>query len=178
MFGRRAGLHAAEYVQSIEVRPEAGSDQAEEVARDALKPFEITDGESPYGLQQELQDTMQRLVGIIRTEDELKQAVGRLDELKERVGRAAAEGNRLYNPGWHLALDLRSLLTASQAITLAALERKESRGGHTREDHPKADPEFGKVNVVIRMKNGEPYVDQAPLEPLPDDLREIVEGTK
>ena len=178
VFGRRAGLHAAEYVQSIEVRPEAGSDQAEEVARNALKPFEITDGESPYGLQQELQDTMQRLVGIIRTEDELKQAVGRLDELNERVGRAAAEGNRLYNPGWHLALDLRSLLTASQAITLAALERTESRGGHTREDHPKADPEFGKVNVVIHMKNGEPYVDQAPLEPLPDDLREIVEGTK
>jgi succinate dehydrogenase / fumarate reductase flavoprotein subunit len=178
VFGHRAGLHAAEYAGSIDVRPEADPDQATEVAGDALEPFEIGDGESPYLLQQELQDIMQNLVGIIRTEDELTQALGRIDELKDRATRAAADGNRLYNPGWHLALDLKSLLAASQAVALAALERKESRGGHTREDYPKTDPELGKINVVVRMKNGEPYVDQAPLEPLPAELREIVEAGK
>jgi succinate dehydrogenase / fumarate reductase, flavoprotein subunit len=176
VFGRRAGRAAAEYARALDVRPEATSDQADEIARAALQPFERLDGENPYALQQDLQDTMQALVGIIRTEDELKEALDRLDELKERAGRATAEGNRLYNPGWHLALDLRSLLAVSETIALAALERKESRGAQTREDYPQTDPEFAKVNIVVRMKDGEPYVDRAPLEPLPDELRPIVEG--
>jgi succinate dehydrogenase / fumarate reductase flavoprotein subunit len=177
VFGRRAGLHAAEYAGSIVGRPEADSDQTEEVAEQALVPFERGEGENPYLLQHELQETMQELVGIIRTEDELAGALKKLDELKERAARATAEGNRLYNPGWHLALDLRSMLAVSEVIALAALERKESRGGHTREDYPKADPEFGKVNVVVRQKDGEPYVDQTPLEPLPPELLAIVERT-
>ncbi|MGH2735480.1 MAG: fumarate reductase/succinate dehydrogenase flavoprotein subunit [Actinomycetota bacterium] len=174
VFGRRAGRSAAEYARTIDVRPEA-TDQTEEVARRALDPFERSDGENPYLLQQELQEAMQNLVGIIRTEEELQKGLQRLGELKERTARAAAEGNRLYNPGWHLALDLRSLLAISEAIALAALERKESRGAQTREDYPQTDPEFGKINVVIRMKNGEPYVDRAPLEPLPHDLRALIE---
>lgn len=99
---------------------------------------------------------MQALVGIIRTEDELKKALDRLGELKERAGRATAEGNRLYNPGWHLALDLQSLLAVSETIALAALERKESRGAQTREDYPQTDPEFAKVNIVVRMKTANP----------------------
>jgi succinate dehydrogenase / fumarate reductase flavoprotein subunit len=177
VFGRRAGLHAAEYAGSIVGRPEADSDQTEEVAEQALVPFERGEGENPYLLQHELQETMQELVGIIRTEDELAGALKKLDELKERAARATAEGNRLYNPGWHLALDLKSMLAVSEVIALAALERKESRGGHTREDYPKADSEFGKVNVMVRQKDGEPYVDQTPLEPLPPELLAIVERT-
>jgi len=176
VFGRRAGRAAAEYARALGVRPEATSDQADEIARAALQPFEQRDGENPYALQQDLQDTMQELVGIIRTEDELRKALDRLAELKGRAGRVTAEGNRLYNPGWHLALDLRSLIAVSETIALAALERKESRGAQTREDYPQPDPEFAKVNIVVRMKDGEPYVDQAPLEPLPDELRAIVEA--
>jgi len=177
VFGRRAGLHAAEYAGAVAGRPEATPDQAEEIAKQALAPFERTDGENPYSLQKELQDTMHELVGIIRTEDELTRGLKKLDELKDRATRATAEGNRMYNPGWHLALDLKSMLTISEVIALAALERKESRGAHTREDHPGTDPEFAKVNVVVRQKDGEPYVEQAPLEPLPQELREIVERT-
>jgi succinate dehydrogenase / fumarate reductase flavoprotein subunit len=177
VFGRRAGLHAAEYAGAVAGRPEATPDQAEEIAKQSLAPFERTDGENPYSLQKELQDTMHELVGIIRTEDELTRGLKKLDELKDRATRATAEGNRMYNPGWHLALDLKSMLTISEVIALAALERKESRGAHTREDHPGTDPEFAKVNVVVRQKDGEPYVEQAPLEPLPQELREIVERT-
>lgn len=176
VFGRRAGRAAAEYARALVVRPEATSDQADEIARAALQPFEHRDGENPYALQQDLQDTMQELVGIIRTEEELRKAIDRLAELKERAGRVTAEGNRLYNPGWHLALDLRSLIAVSETIALAALERKESRGAQTREDYPQPDPEFAKVNIVVRMKDGESYVGQAPLEPLPDELRAIVEA--
>ena len=175
VFGCRAGRGAADYARAVDVRPEASADQTEEVAREALEPFERTDGENPYLLQQRLQDKMQALVGIIRVEDELKKGLDALGELKQRAGRVTAEGNRLYNPGWHLALDLRSLLATSEAIALAALERKESRGAQTREDFPQTDPELGKVNIVLRMKNGEPYVDRSPLEPLPQDLRSVVE---
>jgi succinate dehydrogenase / fumarate reductase flavoprotein subunit len=177
VFGRRAGLNAAEYAGSIVGRPQAAPDQTQELAKQALAPFERDEGENPYLLQHELQDTMQELVGIIRTEDELAGGLKKLDELKERAARATAEGNRLYNPGWHLGLDLRSMLAVSEVIALAALERKESRGGHTREDYPKTDSELGKVNVVIRQKDGEPYVDQTPLEPLPPELLAIVERT-
>jgi succinate dehydrogenase / fumarate reductase flavoprotein subunit len=176
VFGRRAGEGAANYATSIGARPAPGSDQAETIAREALTPFDRTDGENPYAVQHDLQDTMQELVGIIRTEGELTKGLAKLDELKERAGRSTAEGNRMYNPGWHLALDLKSMLTVSEAIARAALERKESRGGHTRDDYPKTDPEFGKVNVVVRMKNGETYVEQTPLDPLPAELREIVEA--
>ena len=175
VFGCRAGRGAADYARAVDVRPEASADQTEEVAREALEPFERTDGENPYLLQQRLQDEMQALVGIIRVEDELKKGLDALGELKQRAGRVTAEGNRLYNPGWHLALDLRSLLATSEAIALAALERKESRGAQTREDFPQTDPELGKINIVLRMKNGEPYVDRSPLEPLPQDLRSVVE---
>ncbi|MGH2751955.1 MAG: FAD-binding protein, partial [Actinomycetota bacterium] len=176
VFGRRAGRAAADYARAIEVRPEATADQTGEVAREALEPFERTEGENPYLLQQRLQDTMQALVGIIRAEDDLRRGLDALGgELKERAERVTAEGNRLYNPGWHLALDLRSLLAISEAIALAALERKESRGAQTREDFPQTDPELGKINVVLRMKNGELYVDRGPLEPLPQDLRSLVE---
>ncbi|MGH2806907.1 MAG: fumarate reductase/succinate dehydrogenase flavoprotein subunit [Actinomycetota bacterium] len=176
VFGRRAGLHAAGHAASRSGGSAASSDVTEEITRSALQPFEHQGGENPYLLQQELQDTMQELVGIIRNAEDLSAGLKKLELLKERSGHAGAEGNRLYNPGWHLALDLRSMIAVSEVIALAALERKESRGGHTREDHPQTDADFAKVTVVARLKDGEPFVEQTPLAPMPAELREIVEG--
>jgi succinate dehydrogenase / fumarate reductase flavoprotein subunit len=175
VFGRRAGLHAAEYAKGCQAMPVVAAADVELVAREVLAPFERAGGESAYAIQKDLQETMQRLVGIIRTESELKEAVQQLEELKARAGRVRAEGGRAYNPGWHLALDLASLLTVSEAITLAALERKESRGGHTREDYPTLDSHFAKVNVVIRRSNGRLTVTQEPLPEMPKELRVLFE---
>src|SRR5205807_480921 len=135
------------------------------------------EGENPYTIQQDLQECMQHLVGIIRREDELKKALDELAVLKERAGRARVVGHRQYNPGWHLALDLWSLLAISEATTLAALERKESRGAQTRDDYPNADPDLGKVNVVVRQKDGATAVTQEPLPIMPDDLQKLFEET-
>src|SRR6202022_1426519 len=127
VFGRRAGLGGA-----LTVDP----GQVEQIARQMLEPFTRSGNENPYTIQSELQDTMHSLVGIIRVEAELKEALQKLEGLKERAKRVRVEGGRVYNPGWHTALDLASLLTVSECCALAALERKESRGGHTRDDHP------------------------------------------
>jgi succinate dehydrogenase / fumarate reductase flavoprotein subunit len=178
VFGRRAGLGAAEYVKAFKGSLAIDSGEVEVVAREALAPFERTSGENPYAVHQDLQETMQSLVGIIRTEAELRKALDELGQLKARAARAKVEGNRQYNPGWHLALDLRSLLTVSEAVTLAALERKESRGGHTRDDCPKTDPQWGKVNVVVRQKNGDMAVAPEPLPEMPDDLKPLFEEKK
>jgi succinate dehydrogenase / fumarate reductase flavoprotein subunit len=119
---------------------------------------------------------MQDLVGIIRTEGELNEALVKLEDLKERAEQAGVEGNRQYNPGWHLAIDLHSLLTVSEATTRAATLRQESRGGHTREDYPKTDPEWGSVNVVVRQKDGAGMtISQEPLPQMPDDLKRLFE---
>jgi succinate dehydrogenase / fumarate reductase flavoprotein subunit len=118
---------------------------------------------------------MQRLVGIIRREDELKEAQKELAVLKERAARVAVEGHRQYNPGWHLALDLQSLLTVSECLTMAALERKESRGGHTRDDYPRTDDDLGKVNMVIRRRGDELTIHPEPLPEMPDDLKTLFE---
>jgi succinate dehydrogenase / fumarate reductase flavoprotein subunit len=125
-----------------------------------------------------LQECMQNLVGIIRTEKELQQALGQIAQLKERLKRVSVEGNRQYNPGWHLALDLHSLLSVSEAVTLGALERKESRGGHTREDYPNADPELGKVNIVLRKQDGGWSLTREPLPEMPEELRALFEEKK
>jgi len=118
-------------------------------------------------------------VGIIRTEAELKEALTRIAELKERAKRTSVEGNRQYNPGWHLALDLHSLLAVSEAITLAAIERKESRGAHTRDDYPQTNPEWGKSNILVRIgPDGGPEIRREPLPEMPDDLRALLEEAK
>ena len=180
VFGRRAGLGAAEYAKGLAAAPQADASQAEALAAEALAPFEREQGENPYTIQHDLQDTMQELVGIIRTEGELKAALEKLHVLKERAGRVRVEGNRQYNPGWHLALDLRSLLTVSECVAMAALERKESRGGHTRDDYPKPDPEFGKLNVVLRQRavGGEITLTREPLPKIPDDLKQLFDEGK
>jgi succinate dehydrogenase / fumarate reductase flavoprotein subunit len=175
VFGLRAGRYAAEHAKGLRDLPAVDERQVDAAAGEALLPFERGEGENPYTVQQDLQDCMQDLVGIIRTEEELKAALERIAGLKERAGRVRVEGNRQYNPGWHLALDLPSLLTVAECVTLAALERRESRGAHTRDDYPKPDPELGKLNVVLRRRDGELEVAREPLAEMPDDLKQLFE---
>jgi succinate dehydrogenase / fumarate reductase flavoprotein subunit len=155
VFGRRAGLHAAEYARGLTGRPAIDEAQLEEAVREAVAPFDTTRGgggpaENPYGLHLELQQTMNDLVGIIRREGEMRQALEKLAEFKARAARTVVEGHRQFNPGWHLALDLRNMLLVSESVARAALMRTESRGGHTREDRPGMDREWRKVNLVCR----------------------------
>ena len=176
VFGRRAGLYAAQYAQNLEGHPSPDADQIEQVGQELLAPFNNDGGENPYSVHMALQDCMQNLVGIIRTESELKKAQTEIAGLKERLTKVTVEGHRQYNPGWNLALDLRSLLMTAEATTMGALERKESRGGHTREDHPGPDPDkYGKINLVLRRKDGEFSLSEEPLPEMPDDLKELFE---
>ncbi len=176
VFGRRAGLGAAEYAKGLTAQPSVNPDEVEECAADMFGHFERAGRENPYTLQQELQETTHTLVGIIRTGAELEQAVEKIRSFKERAKHTAVEGNRQYNPGWHLAMDMRSMLTVSEAIAMAALERRESRGAQTRDDYPTTSPEFGKVNVVVRMgPDGEPAVSQEPLLQMPAELQSLFE---
>ncbi|MGW5196970.1 fumarate reductase/succinate dehydrogenase flavoprotein subunit [Streptomyces spiralis] len=160
VFGRRAGWHAAEYAQGLaQDRPAVGDAQVDAAAAEALRPFsaEAEDvagpPENPYTLHQELQQTMNDLVGIIRREGEMEQALKKLAELRVRARRAGVEGHRQFNPGWHLALDLRNMLLVSECVARAALERTESRGGHTREDHPSMDRAWRRVNLLCRLSD-------------------------
>jgi succinate dehydrogenase / fumarate reductase flavoprotein subunit len=178
VFGRRAGLYAAEYAKALEGRLTVELGQVEEVANTLLAPFNNNGGENPYSIHADLQNCMQNLVGIIRTEKELQQALDEIQQLKQRLTKVSVEGHRQYNPGWHLALDLHSLLSVSEAVTLGALERKESRGGHTRDDYPNADPKFGNVNIVIRKKNGAWSLSQEPLPEMPNELKALFEEKK
>ncbi len=173
VFGRRAGAGAAAYASRINARA-IDDAQVEASARAMLAPFEGEGPENPYSVHADLQDTMQSLVGIIRTEAELAQAVQKLDELGQRLERVTVEGNRQFNPGWHLALDLRSMLTISTAVARSALTRQESRGGHTRDDYPKTDPEWGKKNVVTRKQGGALQISTEPLPQIPEELRQLV----
>ena len=173
VFGRRAGAGAAAYASRTNARA-IDDAQVEAAARSMLAPFEAEGGENPYALHAELQETMQGLVGIIRTESELNEAVGALERLEARLDRVTVEGNRQFNPGWHLALDLRSMLTIAKAVTRSALLRKESRGGHTRDDFPKSDPEWGKKNVVTRKRGAQLDLATEPLPQMPEELRELV----
>jgi succinate dehydrogenase / fumarate reductase, flavoprotein subunit len=177
VFGRRAGLYAAEYAKANRaVNVDAG--QIDLYARELLSPFESKGNENPYSVHADLQDCMQNLVGIIRTESELKKALDVIGRLKERARNLKVEGNRQYNSGWHLALDLHSLLSFAEAATIAAIERKESRGGHTRDDYPNTDPKFAKTNIVIRRKNGDLTASQEPLPEMPDELKILLEEKK
>jgi succinate dehydrogenase / fumarate reductase, flavoprotein subunit len=175
VFGRRAGRYAAEHALGMSELPAVDEGEVAETAAAALAPFEREHGENPYALHQDLQATMQELVGIIRTEGELKSALEKLGQLQDRAAGVRVEGNRQYNPGWHLALDLQSMLTVSECVAAAALERKESRGGHTRDDYPKADPELGKLNMVLRRRDGKLDLRREQLPEMPDDLRELFE---
>jgi succinate dehydrogenase / fumarate reductase flavoprotein subunit len=181
VFGKRAGEFAATF--ALEHGAAAIDEgQVAQAARAALEPFERgadSNGYGPYQVQQELQTMMQDLVGIVRTAPEMERALEGIGQLKERARRVGVGGNREYNPGWHTALDLANLLTVSEAITRAAIERKESRGGHFRDDFPEKDPAAGRFNVVIRKgERGEMRLSREPIAEMPAELKKIVEDQK
>jgi succinate dehydrogenase / fumarate reductase, flavoprotein subunit len=176
VFGRRAGMAASDFAEGRAGVPTVDDTEVAAVFAAATAPLERTDGESPYDIQHDLQVTMQTLVGIIRTESELVRAVDELDKLDERVTAMAVSGPRTYNPGWNLATDLPAMLTVSRLTTKGAIVRRESRGGHTRDDFPKPDAEFGTVNLVQRVKaDGEFTLDPEPIPQMPAELRALFE---
>ncbi len=175
VFGKRAGEHAARFAR--EHGPAAVDRGAvDDAATQALAPFGRRGGsEGPYQVQEALQTAMQNHVGIVRTEHEMERALGEIAELARRAEQVAVPGNREFNPGWHTALDLRHLLIVSEAITRSALARKESRGGHFRDDYPEKDPAYGTFNHVTRAgADGSMQVEQAPIPALPDELSAII----
>src|SRR5499426_3396235 len=178
VFGRRAGSAAAEYVKGLKGTVNFDKGAAQAIAREMLEPFTRSGSENPYGIHADLQQTMQDLVGLIRTENELREAIKRIETYKQRARRTHVDGGRTYNPGWHIALDLASLLTVAECCTLAALERRESRGGHTRDDHPYTDDSWGKINVVIRQRQGALALSREPLPEMPAELKALFQERK
>jgi succinate dehydrogenase / fumarate reductase flavoprotein subunit len=174
VFGQRAGEFAARHAREITSLPAINSDQIESVARESLAPFEATEGENPYAIHEDLRAMMQRRVGIVRSAEDLKIALDELERLRTRVARVKTGGNIQFNPGWHLALDLKNMIDISEAVTRAALARTESRGAHTREDYPDSDPAWGNRNVVIRQTHDAIAVAQEPLPEMPDDLKALL----
>ena len=178
VFGKRAGEYAAQYARE-HPRPAFDLAQADEAAHLAVQPFEPGRSENPYTIQHELQGAMQELVGIVRQENEMVTALEVVEKLSTRAATAAVHGHREYNPGWHTALDLRHLLTVSEAIARCAIERRESRGGHFREDYPEKVSEFGKVNVVVRKTaTGSMELQRVPLAEMPPELKQVIEENK
>ena len=173
VFGRRAGLAAANHAKSV-VGGGILAAQIEEAERELLAPFSNASSESPYAVHRDLQRVMQSLVGIFRTEEDLKTAFNELKELKARAAKVSVEGSRLFNPGWHLARDLKSLLVCSEAVALSAIARKESRGAHSRIDFPKYDPVWEKKHNVIVRESGEMKRREIPVEEMPEDLKQFV----
>ena len=177
VFGKRAGDFAARFARERTLGPLA-ADRIDAGVRRALEPFQPAgpEAEAPYAVQEELQAMMQDLVGIVRHEEEMRRAQEAIGKLKERAARVRVAGNRHFNPGWHTALDLPSLLTVSEAITRSALERQESRGAHFREDHPSKDPEAGRFNLIVRQDGaGSMRVERRPIPEMRPDLKKIVE---
>jgi succinate dehydrogenase / fumarate reductase, flavoprotein subunit len=182
VFGKLAGEHAAQYASSI-AAVNVPSEEVDKRAQQALEPFERNSGgesaEGAYQVQYALQEMMQALVGIVRREEEMSQALEGLDALRERAARVSVPGNREYNPGWHTALDLQNLLTVAEAVTRSAIERKESRGGHFRDDYPEKDATYAGFNIVVRRgSDGGMVVEHAPIAEMREDLKQIIEENK
>jgi succinate dehydrogenase / fumarate reductase, flavoprotein subunit len=174
VFGRRAGAGAADYLDASQTRPTVSAAAVAEAQAEALAPLQRVGGENPYTVHAEVQQTMSDLVGIIRREEEIKTAIAELEKLRERAGKVSAPGGSAYNPGWHLALDLRNILLIAECVTHAALERQESRGGHTRDDYPGMSPEWRKVNLICTLgAGGGVSLRRQPMEPMRTDLLEL-----
>ena len=174
VFGRRAGLAAAEHAKQVGT-PNIDEAQVQEATREMIEPFERSNGDSPYDVHRDLQETMQSYVGIFRSEEDLKQGLFEIQKLKDRAANVHVDGSRLFNPGWHLARDLKSLLTVSEAVALSALERKESRGAHSRIDFPQYDEQWSKLNNIILRDGDAMRLGHAPIAEMPSDLRAILE---
>jgi succinate dehydrogenase / fumarate reductase flavoprotein subunit len=179
VFGKRAGEYAADFAKAQGAARMSPTD-ADDAVTNALAPFgRAGSPEAPYAIQHELQGMMQKLVGIVREEGEMKQALEGVAKLRERSQHIGVHGNREYNPGWHTALDLTNLLTVSEAITRSALERKESRGAHFREDYPDKDAVFGNVNIVLRKTpDGSMEIRRESIPEMPPELKEIIEAQR
>jgi succinate dehydrogenase / fumarate reductase flavoprotein subunit len=182
VFGKRAGEFAAKFAKE---KGAANINLAEVEAAEkaALEPFDrgttSSNAEGPYQVQYDLQDTMQSLVGIVRREEEMNRALEGIAKLRERAAKVAVHGHREYNPGWHTALDLKNLLTVSEAITKSAIERKESRGGHFREDFPNKDAAASKYNsVIFKAADGTMKLRREPIPEIPDHLKQVIEEMK
>jgi succinate dehydrogenase / fumarate reductase flavoprotein subunit len=179
VFGKRAGEYASQFaLANGATRVDDGA--VARAMREALVPFEHgSAGENPYKVQADLQESMQALVGIVRLEDEMQEALARIQGFKERAARAGVSGHREYHAGWHTALDLRNLLSVSEAVAKSAIERKESRGGHFREDYPDKSAEFGAVTLMVKQgADGGMELRRLPLPPIPDHLKEVIEEQK
>jgi succinate dehydrogenase / fumarate reductase flavoprotein subunit len=178
VFGKRAGEYAAAFAR------EHGQTRLDEAALArvedaALAPFERGDrGENPYKVQSDLQETMQSFVGIVRVESEMRKALEELEGYKARGERVGVTGNRDYHAGWHTCLDLRNLLTVSEAITWSAIERRESRGGHFREDYPEKHADFAGINIMVKQVGSAMQVSHVPIPPMPDTLKRVIEEQK
>jgi succinate dehydrogenase / fumarate reductase, flavoprotein subunit len=180
VFGRRAGLAAAEHAKQSST-PTIDSSQIVDAERQMLLPFERPSGESPYAIHDDLQGVMQSLVGIFRIEEDLHRALSEIDKLKERAARVRVEGSRLFNPGWHLARDLQSMLTVGEAVARCALARRESRGAHSRIDYTGLDDAWGKMHNVVVKKLDTMTLSVSPVPEMPDDLKQLLaeeSGTK
>ena len=177
VFGKRAGDGAADYLTSLSsgARPAVVQADVDTALAEALEPFSRADGESPYAVHAELQQTMNDLVGIIRREQEVRDALAALEKFKERAQNLSVPGERAYNPGWHYAQDLRNMLLVAECVAMAALEREESRGGHTREDHPAMDPEWRKVNLILSLNGDKVEMVHQPIPALRADLLDLFE---
>jgi succinate dehydrogenase / fumarate reductase flavoprotein subunit len=171
VFGRRSGMGAADYLDGVTARPVAPQAELDAARSEVLVPLERADGENPYTLHHEIQQTMSDLIGIIRRESEIKTALAEIDKFRERAEKISAPGGRAYNPGWHMALDLRNILLIAECVAQSALERQESRGGHTRDDYPEMSAEWRKVNLVCELDGDHVVLHRQPLPAMrPDQL--------
>jgi succinate dehydrogenase / fumarate reductase, flavoprotein subunit len=173
VFGRRAGLAAAQHANEVGTVT-VDAQQVLEAANEMLAPFDRVDGDSPYQIHRDLEDTMQNYVGIFRNDEDLQKGLAELRNLNERAAKVKVDGSRLFNPGWHLARDLKSMLTVSEAVALSARERKESRGAHSRIDYPNYDEAWGKQNNVVVRDGDQMKLKQLPIAEMPAELKEIV----
>ncbi len=177
VFGRRAGLAAADHAKQVP-SPTIDPAQLEQAEKEALEPFQRKDGENPYAVHRDLQTTMQNLVGIFRNRDDVQRALGELRGFRQRLARVSVEGSRMFNPGWHLALEMKSMLTISEAVARSALVREESRGAHSRIDFPNLDPAWGSKNNVIRREGAAMALRQESRPEMPEELKQILAEEK